>query len=174
LQDLLNGRVPLGDFAVTVAWSLLNLILSTVALLGAAVIFYTVVRRRKDKREDEEKIVPQDEDKPLVRVYVNDEGLEVNEEIEYKPFRRRLRALKVPSIIMGIVMMVLFFLFEDITLPICWIDAWTPLFLVLFVIFAVFVTMQWAIKRKVHDEEEGDEVLFETIDAQGFSGGLEK
>jgi uncharacterized repeat protein (TIGR02543 family) len=149
LFDLLNGNIPLGNFNFGGAWSLLNLILSLLALLSALVLFYTVIRRKRSEREYEE-----DENSTQVHL-ISSNGEEPEEEQELP--RRRLRRLKIPALLVGLIPIILFFLLEDITLPIVWIDHWTPLIAVVFLIHVILVIVQFVVKRRIDDEDEDDE-----------------
>jgi uncharacterized repeat protein (TIGR02543 family) len=146
LFDLFNGRVPLGGIDFAGAWSVLNLILSLIALLDAFALLFTIIKRKRDDRSYETDA----NGKRVLATQLNAEGEEVVEEAPL----RRLRRLKIPALLVGIIPIILFFLLEDITLPIVWIDRWTPLIAVVFLIHIILVIVQFAVKRRIDDDED--------------------
>jgi uncharacterized membrane protein len=148
LFDLLEGNVPLGNFSVGVAWSLLNLLMSMLALLNAVILMITLFFRKRKRKDDEE--------------YREADNADIDE--NEKGFRRRLMKLRVPALLAGIIPGILFLLLENIRLPIVWITRWTPLIGAFFILHMVLLLVFLVIKREDKPEDE-DSDKNEDLDA---------
>jgi len=139
--DLLNGNVPLGSLQIGrgVAWSLLNLMMSIIALFNAIILLVTILTKKR-KREFEEP----DENDELDR---------------NKPesIPQRFIRLKIPALLAGTIPGILFLILENIRLPVTWITRWTPIIGAFFIIHMALVIIQFAIKRKKKPEDPEDE-----------------
>lgn len=153
-RDLLDGNVPLGNTSLDGVWSFLNLIMSLVALLIGIITFITLInnlRRRKEEEEDEEgeeRQVKADE--------------EEEEEDEQK--RKRFAIMKILTAISGLVPAILFFILEDLTLPVAFINKWTPIIGLFFIIHLIVFIVQLVLwKGKKEDEEDKEDIAYTEV-----------
>jgi len=178
LVDLINGNVPLGGLQVGrgVAWSLLNLMMSIIALLNAILLLVTMFKKKREAEYDElNEYEGFEEHEAEFKEYVDRNEQEEDEE-EYEPesIPQRLIRLKVPALLAGIIPGILFLILENIRLPVTWITRWTPLIGAFFIIHMVLVLTQYAIKRKEkledEEDEEGEELEQDLEQEQGAEG----
>lgn len=143
LASLLNGDIPLGSFTEGVAWSLLNLMMSLISLFTAVVLLISMLFRRK-KKEDEE---------PADAL-----GIEDEEEREFyreeNSLRKRLLALRLPAMLLGVLPGILFVVLENIRLPVTWITRWTPIIGAAFLVHMAIVIIHFAVKKKAKKQED--------------------
>ncbi|MDR1134755.1 MAG: Cna B-type domain-containing protein [Clostridiales Family XIII bacterium] len=177
LQNIADGNVPLAapSFAV---WSLLSLILS---LLGLVISLMSALRYvwRKHHSEEEENeyemilyerygIDPPTEaaQKATVQADSNTGGVSCSEEAE-EEMRHKWRRRKLTLILMctaGILVGVLFLILDDMRLPMAWINTWTPLIAVVFIIHVIITFAHRRTMRK-EDEENNKELVYEDAPA---------
>jgi amino acid transporter len=100
--------------------------MSVIAVLIAFVTAITLVRRRRDDEDEYE--------------------------AEEQKGRRR-RWLKVLVMISGIIPLILFIILEDMRLPMVWIDRWTLLIGIFFLVHLVLLVVQIFAKKKAETEE---------------------
>ena len=133
--------VPLA--APTAAWALVNLILSIVGILLALGLFIAYFSRntkeeehdrRRDKRRGHEGY---------------DERTEAREEA-----RSKRMVWRIVTLVAGILAIILFFLTEDMTLPMGLVDYWTIAHVIIFILQIVFMVL--ATKRKREEEDVHD------------------
>jgi hypothetical protein len=103
--------------------------------------------RRKLNRQEQEQ-TSGSEYQPITVSYP---APEQDEQQETKGFRRR--SLKVVAAILGLTPMILFIILEDITLPMVWLDRWSLLFAIVFVLHIVAVAIQYYVKKQVADSK---------------------
>jgi len=139
--DILNGNVPLGNMQRGISWSLLNLMMSIIAIFNTIILLVTLFARKRkpDTVENDEQMYSynsrnDDEEKP-------------------DDLKQRLIKLKVPALLTGVIPGILFLLLENIRLPITWITQWTPLIGAFFIIHMVLLLVQYAVKRRVKEDE---------------------
>ena len=118
------------------AWALINLILAALAFicLVALVIHAFTGRRKSDAKSNKYETTENDEDDK----------------------RRSGIAWRIIGIVAGIASPILFFLTEDITLPMILVDSWTLWMLLITVVQLVAVIVFWRV-RKIEDEEDAQE-----------------
>jgi len=141
LIDIINGNVPLGNMLGRgIAWSLLNLMMSVIAILNTVILLVTLfIKKRETDNEHEDDIdTYDDDDRP-------------------QDIRTRLLKLKIPALLTGIIPGILFLLLENIRLPVTWITQWTPIIGAFFIIHMALVIIHYMIKRRVNTEDEDDE-----------------
>ncbi|MGN0705063.1 MAG: hypothetical protein ACI4KK_00490, partial [Lentihominibacter sp.] len=114
------------------AWALLNLLLSLLACIMSIALIITYFMK---KREDEEE--------------QNADYAASGDEEERKLKKKGL--WRVISIAWAILMLIVFFLTEDMSLPMIWVDKWTILMVVMTIIQAGIMFMS---RKKYEDEDE--------------------
>ena len=129
------GGVPLGGLGA-IAWSLLNLMMSLVALFCTIVLVISMMKRKKTN--------------PAGDDYDNDYE---NEEQE-APRRNRLTTLRTLAVLGGLIPGILFLILENIRLPMVWVTRWTPLIGAFFIISMALVIVHLAVKGRAKDEED--------------------
>ncbi|MDR1013888.1 MAG: InlB B-repeat-containing protein [Coriobacteriales bacterium] len=174
------GMVPLGDFGLVGAWSLLSLVLSLVALVLSAVLLLTLLRRRRRQDKDATgraargatgratasvaqwpQARPADDGVPadaslqdgLPDALASAPASDGEEDGRPRERRYRLRALKVVAACAGILVAVLFLLLDDMRLPMVWVNCWTPLIGAVFLLHLVLAIVQCAVKRPRTDDD---------------------
>ncbi|MDD6979682.1 MAG: DUF3784 domain-containing protein, partial [Firmicutes bacterium] len=115
------------------AWALLNLLLSLLACIMSIALIITYFMK---KREDEEE--------------QNADYAASGDEEERKIKKKGL--WRIISIAWAILMLIVFFLTEDMSLPMIWVDKWTILMVVMTIIQAGIMFMS----RKKYEEEDED------------------
>lgn len=131
------GNVPLGGLD-SVAWSLLNLMMSIVALFCAVTLTVTLFKRKKLNKYQSE-----DEDE--------------EEQPEEEVARHRLFVLRLPTILSGLIPGILFLILENIRLPMVWITRWTPLIGAFFIISMVMVLVHFVVKKRAKAVQDNDD-----------------
>ena len=114
------------------AWALLNLLLSLLACIMSIALIITYFMK---KREDEEE--------------QNADYAASGDEEERKLKKKGL--WRIISIAWAILMLIVFFLTEDMSLPMIWVDKWTILMVVMTIIQAGIMFMS---RKKYEDEDE--------------------
>ena len=137
VTDLIDNKVPLGSFGTGIAWSLLNLMMSILALLSSIVLLVTAFKKKQDeegKDYDMQQAADGAEEK-------RDDG-------------RRVMALRVIAILAGIIPGLLFLLLENIRLPMVWITHWTPIIGLFFIIDMILVLVHFSVKKREKEPNE--------------------
>lgn len=142
--DIADGKVPLGSLGLGNAWSLLNLIMSIIAVVCSILLFISLFRKKR--RNEEDKTDAKEE------TLMRDEDVEQEEE-----HRSRLRSLKIIALLAGLIPGILFLILEDMRLPMTWITRWTPLIAVFFILAMLLVVLQFVIKKKNRQEDSIEE-----------------
>jgi hypothetical protein len=135
----------MGGFGEGAAWSLLNLIMSIIALLCAVILIVTLLGKRRGQEDDDEY------NEALTR-----EEITAEENRQERRERRRLARLKVPAIIAGFIPGILFLILENVRLPVVWITQWTPLIGAAFIAAMALVVVQAVVKKR-DKANKGDE-----------------
>ena len=114
------------------AWALLNLLLSLlVCIMSIALIITYFMKKREDEEEQ------------------NADYAASGDEEERKIKKKGL--WRIISIAWAILMLIVFFLTEDMSLPMIWVDKWTILMVVMTIIQAGIMFMS---RKKYEDEDE--------------------
>jgi membrane protein implicated in regulation of membrane protease activity len=151
LVEILAGNVPLGNPDTTGAWSLLSLILSVLGVLIALVLLLTMIRRRRRREKDVEQGERQDVEQAAWR------GVHENAQKGAEKDRHcRLRFLKLVAALVGVLVAVLFLLFDDMRLPMVWINCWTPLIAVVFLVHMALLILQVVVKKRGNDDDNNN------------------
>ncbi len=139
--DIADGKVPLGSFGLGNAWSLLNLIMSIIAVICSIVLFVSLFRTKRRNEENEE-------DAETTKIMRED-----NDSDQEEDHRSRLRSLKIIALLAGLIPGILFLILEDMRLPMTWITRWTPLIAVFFILAMLLVVLQFVVKKKNRQED---------------------
>ncbi len=145
-REINQGTSPSGGFGVGETWSLLNLILSIMALLGTVFsVVFTIIRgRQKDAQKDQDKQQPQgrSQDTAALRAASGQATGQDDKSTEEKGQKKRWVSFVVTLIlplVFGLIPGILFLILEDVTLSMTWINEWTPLIGVSFIVAAVVI-----------------------------------
>jgi len=137
--SILDNLIPLATLRGGTAWSLLNLMMSILAMFNTVLLLWTViVRRRRQQDLNQNDMIDESRD---------EEGYDDYEETPEK--RRRLISLKIAALLIGITPGILFLILENIRLPIVWITQWTPIIGFFFIVHMSLVLAQFVIKKRV-------------------------
>lgn len=109
LQRMMDGDIPLGSLQSTGNWSLLNLLFAIAGLLGAAIVGIVMLVKRAKAKNNAEK----------------------NETTEQNRAKRSSVVVKILGMIAGIALLILFLILEDTSLPVTWVNHWTPMMTVI-------------------------------------------
>jgi uncharacterized repeat protein (TIGR01451 family) len=147
--DIAAGNVPMGGFGVGGAWSLLSLLLSLIALIGVLVsIVASLFRGTPKSRLRALKNCEGDED----RSDAGKQGyaeLFVQDHTEDRPQRRRrLLLLFVAMSIAGILVGVIWLLLDNLAQPMVWVNRWTIIVGIVFVIYVALTITCAAVQRR--------------------------
>ncbi|MCL2339925.1 MAG: InlB B-repeat-containing protein, partial [Actinomycetia bacterium] len=160
---IIDNRTPLASGA----WALLNLILSIVGALLALVTLAVFALRRKKKDDEEDSASQRQAGRPgQLQSYppVGPAAGQANatyyaaDDQAQQQNQQRSRGHKlgvIAAILLAIVAFIVFFLTENWRLPWVWVDRWTILHIIIFVL--VIVAMIWGLKRKKAEQEEDDQ-----------------
>jgi len=137
---------------VRVSWALINLILMILDVLIMLVLLVTYLRKRKEaKREGNRELTVNDgsaQDSLMDYDYkMNDEYMR-----KEKASKKRLWP-RLLTILLAVASIILFFLFEDMRLPMVYTNQWTICHFVIFVLVVACAII--ARFRKDSDEDEG-------------------
>jgi hypothetical protein len=99
--DLANGNVPLGNLVVEGVWSLSSLIFVLLALVNAARVLPVILRRRREEA--------------LQQAYASEDA----------SGRGRGRALGWLTVVLGVATLILWWLLDDLSHPMAWVNRWT-------------------------------------------------
>lgn len=131
IADLADGNVPLGNMGLDGVWSLLNLLMSLVALMLGVIAFVTLINNLRDKKRYEEE-----------------------EQEEAETLARRYGILKIAVMLSGVIPGILFLILEDLSFPVSFINKWTPLIGLFFIIHVIILIIQLAIRKNEQKEEQ--------------------
>lgn len=150
-QGIPTIGVPLAAPAGFDAWALANLILAV--LSAVFVIMFAIIRglRREDDEDDEQR--RQRQGQAGTAAYAQADSQDAREEQDYIRRRRNIAWL-IGAIACAVAGIILFILTQDITLPMVWVDMWTIVNAVLFVVTIVLGNM--AVRRKKEHLEDED------------------
>ncbi|GHU62139.1 hypothetical protein AGMMS49983_03050 [Clostridia bacterium] len=137
-SDLANGNVPLGSFFGSGAWSLLSLILSLIAVIVALLLLVRAAAKRRERRDED------------VAQYEDEETKEKEER------RRYTTALRITTIIIGFLVMIVWLILDNLSLPMVWINKWTLFVAVVFLVHIIFLAVYRYNKAK-DEKEDGDD-----------------
>jgi uncharacterized repeat protein (TIGR02543 family) len=126
LKDLFDGDIPAGNFGFRDAWSLLNLLMALIALICSAILILARVLRRRREEDD----VPETTGRP----------------------RRLLGA----AIAAGFIPAILFLLLEDLQLPATWVNRFTPLIGIFFLISIALHIIRGILKNRRSGMQESE------------------
>jgi len=130
----MNGNVPLGHIAHQGAWSLASLLFGVVGIIISLLLALGFLLGRKN--EDDEWDAQQDE--------------------ELARRRKTVMALKVAAIALGVIVMAVWLILEDFSLPMIWINQWTLVILVLLlvqlIVFAVYKAKAYKLKSETQKD----------------------
>jgi uncharacterized repeat protein (TIGR02543 family) len=136
LADLFNGNVPLGSGKSSAVWSLLSLIFAVIAVIITVLLAIGSLARRRNGGSEIE-----------YSVYGRDEA---------EKRRRRGRLLKLLACIVGILTLIIWLVLDDTSLPMAWINRYTPIVTVFFVIqIALFAV--YRVRRGRQDDDTESE-----------------
>jgi len=141
IADIANGLVPLGGPGVTNAWSFASLLLSIAGAIVAIVFIMGFLARRKGLSALENHIAF---------------GY-----IEAESRGRRLKALRIVTIVVGVATPVSWIMLENFSIGMVWINAFTPIIAIMFGLAIVMcvITNSWS-KKALSDDGDG---MFEEV-----------
>lgn len=123
----LEGKTPFGNFMLEGCWSLVNLIIAILTLLASLLFLGKgMINHFKKEQQAQE---PQESQKPAAK------------------------RLRVAGILAGVLPMVAFLLLENTTLPMVWINRWTPLLLVLGLLQCILLVLGGKRQKDTEQEE---------------------
>lgn len=140
LNQLFSGEVPLASFDGS-HWSLINLILSLICIIAAAVLLVRSFGRLK--KDEDEKRTNTAEGASATSMQA---GTPQQEEEEDR--KRRFNFLRLVAMLVGIVPLILFIILEDMSLPMTLVDQFTILFALLTIAFVVVTGVQMMRNRQ--------------------------
>jgi membrane protein implicated in regulation of membrane protease activity len=176
LQNIADGNVPLAAPAFAV-WSLLSLILSILGLLIALLSAFRYIWRKRHSEEEENEyemilyarygIEPPTEAAREAAAPAADHAGAANcsEEAE-EEMKRKWRRRTLTLILMcaaGLLTGILFLILDNMRLPMAWINTWTPLIALVFIIHVIMTFMHKRTMRK--EDEENTETMHEDAPA---------
>jgi uncharacterized repeat protein (TIGR02543 family) len=129
-NDIGSGNVPLGNFLGKGAWSLVSLILSFIGVVVSACLIAgaALARRRKD-----EEVFNTEEDQ----------------------YRRKGGFLRALAVIAGILTAVIFLILDDLSAPVVWVNQYTIIVGIVFIVHIFFAVIYKARKGNEPDETAG-------------------
>jgi uncharacterized repeat protein (TIGR02543 family) len=131
--DLWRGYIPVGNFHGRGAWSLLSLILSLIAVIVSAMLLIGAFANRKRRNGVE---------------YYVEGGEKTGEQ------KRRANILRSLTVLAGILTAVVWLILDDFTLPIVWINRWTSVVGIIFIVHIVLLI----VFNVRHNNEQQDDV----------------
>jgi hypothetical protein len=138
LRDVDGSGTPLEGFHRADAWSLLSLLMSLIALLLSVMLIFCRIMRRRGEETD-----------------WNEYGDEYEDECESE---RNAYIARILTIVFGILTPVVFLILDDMHQPIGWINRWTPLVgLVFLVHIALFIV--YKLRNKENDPNGSEQDL---------------
>jgi hypothetical protein len=144
-QTIPNTNVPLVAAEDTATWSILSMLMSIVALLGALLLIITgFVRKRNDSDNSEWQ-------RNMQNGYVND-GDEYEREDSRK---RRSVVFRVAATIVGIITPVIWLILDNIFTTPVFINRWTIVVAVAFIVFAVLWILFMVSRKRKNDSDDG-------------------
>jgi uncharacterized repeat protein (TIGR02543 family) len=138
LLDLINGNVPAGDFTRSDCWSLLSMILSIIGVLITICLAFAAARRSRRRQDEDESAYPLPDDE---------------EEKAIAKRRRQTNVTRGIAMILGVLVIVVWLLLDDLTLPMAWVNKWTLYVILTFFVHFVFLMIH---KRTAIKEDNAD------------------
>jgi hypothetical protein len=135
LVDILSGNTPLGGPGIHGAWSFLSLLLSAIAVISTIVLLLTSLFGRNKTEQD----------------YLDDD-----EELPAK----RFLPLKIIAVAAGVLTPVTWLLFDQLSGPMVWVNAWTAFVIAIFAAHIIVLTLYVVLRRKVTDSSDFDQPGF--------------
>ncbi|MDR1796878.1 MAG: InlB B-repeat-containing protein [Clostridiales Family XIII bacterium] len=146
ITDLINGDIPLGNLDVRDAWSLLSAIMSIIALVIGILLIVFMVRRKKKKDEEEE-------DQAAAAATAKAET-DAEEDEERRKKRQKTTFWTVLAAITGLLVIVVWLLLDWPLIHEVWINHWTPIVAIFFVVHIALFIVHKTRKEKEEEEEE--------------------
>jgi hypothetical protein len=147
--------IPVGSPSLRAAWSLLSLILSAIALAFAiGYVWRAAARKARVPR------LPDGTEDAIARAvdagrsFADYEAEREKREEQEERRRRMRRFLRTLATALGATVGIVWLLLDDLTLPMTWINRWTPVVLLWFIVaMVVFILFRLAHGRKDEDED---------------------
>jgi uncharacterized membrane protein len=140
ITDIVNGNVPLGNISVRGAWSFASLLLSIAALvISLLLVIGFAFRRKSTKRDDDDDYYDKFED-------------------ERKQKLQNLLVLKIATIVVGVGTFLVWFVHDQLSLPMVWINSWTLIVTSIFIVQLVLLIIYVVLRKK--DKQDDDDTEY--------------
>jgi pilin isopeptide linkage protein len=136
-EDIPNGNVPLSNLSATGVWSLLSLLFSLFAIVGAVRMIVSVLRRRRSEDEEEDE---------------NAARADTEAQSSQEDARRKRKALWAFAVILGVLTPIVWLILDDLRQPMAWVNKWT-LYIGLLFLAHLAVTIIYESKQKKRGQE---------------------
>ncbi len=165
--DISEGAVPTGNTNLSgvLAWSLTNLLIALTALaiaIGITIRGVVAYRRRLDEfeKKDYQRWL-ENQGKPEWMVQEAEEAARIEED-ESKKKALLSNVLRVVSVVAGIIPLIIFFIVEDLSGTIVWINENTPVIAIIAIVFlmlaAIYVIANENKRREERRREKYNEL----------------
>ncbi|MCL2134138.1 MAG: InlB B-repeat-containing protein [Candidatus Bathyarchaeota archaeon] len=136
-------------------WALVNLIISVIGLILAIILIIAAILWRKQKQKTTSK--QQKQQNTTKNQYTSKQSDEIENETENEKMKQRQRRLLwlLTGVIMGILGIIVFILTEDMTLPMQYVDKWTIVNAIIFIVEIIAITLTF--KHQKIDKTKPDE-----------------
>ncbi|MDR2671983.1 MAG: hypothetical protein LBC35_01545 [Coriobacteriales bacterium] len=157
VQDITDGRIPLGDFSDTSVWSMLNLLLM---LLGVCVFVWMLAAQIKSRmaRVGASDHLKRSEGADSVVMPVPEVSGYAQGAASPPPPKHVdplvLTVTRCFAAVFALAFMVPWFIFEDTNRPMAWLDAYTPVFIVLFIVMIATILLYCLVRRKARADHQ--------------------
>lgn len=151
LDRVVNDEVPLGNRSIN-GWSLLSLIMGILSIILGTITLVTAFGKR-DKTEEETEAYVIDE---FGNMTEESEALRAEREAEKEKAFRRSRLLKVLAFLTGLLPMIVFLVLDNLSLPMIWINRYTPTVALFFILNMLVMAIQVLYQRKQSEDTEED------------------
>jgi hypothetical protein len=139
LYDIFNGKVSLGGFSVTEAWSVLSMLMALAGAAITAMLLIAVIMRHKLRRD----------------IKISDEYHGITPDTSGQRRAVFFAIATFLAIVSGAIVPVIWIVLDDLSLPMVWINKWTIVVGVCFSINIILVFVQKIFKKRNFIEEEG-------------------
>ncbi|MCL1846466.1 MAG: hypothetical protein FWF91_00675, partial [Coriobacteriia bacterium] len=140
---------------VTGVWALVNLLLTIIGVLAALVlmVMYFVNRKKEEEKEEQDQ---------LAKLY----GKQIDESEVAETQKKRLWP-RIVAAALSVVAIILFFVTQDLTLPMGMFDQWTVWHVIIFIVLAVFAAFGLVKVKPEKGKAETPELEEQPVPLQG-------
>jgi flagellar biosynthesis/type III secretory pathway M-ring protein FliF/YscJ len=146
----LSSGIPITETGTGGAWSLLSLILVVTGMFSSLVLIMVSLRKNRRTRDDdaERQAAQQAGQQATVKQY------QVNGDKDKRQRDGKAMVVAAVAIVVAVIGLLVWLWVDNLNLPMVWINRWTPLIALIFIVHIVLVIVRLIVRKR---DERADE-----------------